>query len=51
MLSEQEVIENKVNENVKEFSYLECNLSHADNEDAYNKVQTFQYTMEQRDTY
>jgi hypothetical protein len=30
--SEQKVIENKVNENLKEFHYLECNLSHANNE-------------------
>jgi len=42
--SEQKAIENKVNENVKVFNYLESNLSHANNEGVYNKVQKFQYT-------
>jgi len=45
------LIENKVNENIKEFNYLECDLSQANNGGVYNKVQKFQYKMEQWDTH
>jgi len=49
--SEQKVMENKVNEKIKKFNHLECYLSLANNEGVYNKVQKFQYTVEQWDTH
>lgn len=45
------IIDNKVTEHVEEFNYLGCSVLYVNNNEIYNKLQSFNKYVEKFDTH